>query len=553
MLPLSAFILALLSTVVFINLLLKFARKYKLYDVPGGRKIHRKPVPRLGGVGMAAGTCLPIFVWLDLNATFKSILMGMSALAIMGLIDDLFELKWSRKMLVQAVAALVVVIYGKIQIVSLGFWAGHEVLLPAYLSIPLTFLFILGVTNAINLADGLDGLAGGLCTFVFGFFMVIACIRGLENYLLPLAAILGSIWGFLRFNTHPAIIFMGDAGSYFLGFSAAVFGLVCTQTGEHSAVSPAVLLLILAIPVTDTLTVMTERFLSGESMFLPDKRHLHFRLIDAGLSHGEAVVAIYVLQTVFTLLAFRYLFYPAPIITGLFVLSIILLFGGLKFIEIKGWKFRKREKDKSASELAEARIYNIVTNTARYLNSILLSLFLVIPPFLPSLRFDKNATYFLIIPILMSVVYFLRGGWFAALSRGAIYCSSIFIAETILTHEYSKEFSYLGMPLWYILFLVTLTVTTVFYLKFAFKKNIKLTPFDLLIFLVTLAFTILPMHFDFTSSTVHQLIISMIVFVYASETALDQGSERRKILVFAAIFSTLVMGIRGILSLIQGL
>ncbi len=546
-----AFFLALFSTIIFINLLLKLAKKYQLYDQPGGRKMHSKPVPRLGGLGMTAGASLPIFIWLELDATFKSILMGVAALAIMGLVDDLVEVKWSRKLLVQVAAALIVVVYGKVQITSLGFWAGHEVTIPEYIAIPLSFLFILGITNAINLTDGLDGLAAGLCTFIFGAFTVIAYISGLSNCILALAAILGSIWGFLRFNTYPAIIFMGDAGSYFLGFSAAVFGIICTQYA-HNAISPAVVLLILAFPITDTLTVMTERLLSGSSMFMPDRRHIHFKLIRAGLSQRQAVVCIYALQALFTFIAFRLLFYPASLITGIFFASVVVIFGVLKVVESRGVTLKTKDNygKNSLDSTGNKRFDALIVKISLYFATALMGAYLVVSPLLPVFSFDSSALYFLIIPVAISIGYFLKEGWFNLIYRFSIYGVSVYIAEAILRSEPAMQ-NHFGMPLWYLLLLATLSLSTILYLKFAVDKNIQLTPLDLLIFLITLAFSVLPLPARLVSAMVIKLFVSMLVFIYASEATLDQGGKRRKILVIAANIGAIIIGIRGAMTLLQ--
>ncbi len=310
----TAFLLSLFTTISLIPVINRVARRYNLFDQPGGRKIHTRAVPRIGGVAMVAGASLPVFLWTDLSLPLKTILLGVGMLSILGLVDDLITVSWYKKFLVQAVAALLVIFYGHVRITYLGYWAGNEIHLPGWLSSLLTFFFIMGVTNAINLADGLDGLAAGICIFIFGELLILAHIQGLNTYFIPLVAIIGAIWGFLRFNTYPATIFMGDSGSYFLGFSAAVLSILCTQV-RHSAISPVVILLILGLPIVDTLWVMVERARTGNPLFLPDQRHLHFRLMKIGLSHREAVMIIYALQAALAFISIKWMFYPAQ---GLF-------------------------------------------------------------------------------------------------------------------------------------------------------------------------------------------------------------------------------------------
>ena len=547
--PFIAFFLALFSTVVFITLLLKVARRYNLYDKPGGRKMHSQPVPRLGGVAMAAGASLPTFIWIDLDPAFKSVLLGIGALSLMGLVDDLVRVRWHKKLMVQAAAALLVVIYGHIQIKNLGFWAGQEILLPQYLSIPLTFFFILGVTNAINLSDGLDGLAAGLCTFIFGALAIIAYLLGLVNYLVPLSAILGSIWGFLRFNTHPATIFMGDAGSYFLGFSAAVFGVMCTQSA-HSAVSPAILLLILGIPIIDTVCVMTERLLAGVPLFLPDRRHIHFKLMQIGLSHKEAVMSIYALQTAFTLVAFKMLFYPASTITAIFLAAGIVIATGLKLLEKKEVRFeRKWLLENRLKELFGRHSDALLVNLPVYATVGILSLYLTITPIFTEFQFDVKGLLILIIPVTVSVCFFSLEKWFPVVSRVGIYIVVITVTTAAL-EPYRGYDKYFGMPLWYVIMLAALTCFTIIYIKFAEKKNIQLTPLDLLIFLVAFVFSVTPADMRPVTTLSLPALSSIMVLTYSVETALEQGTPRRNILLLAAIAGSLIIGIKSALSLV---
>ena len=547
--PLIAFFLALFSTIVFITLLLKVARRYNLYDKPGGRKMHTQPVPRLGGVAMAAGASLPTFIWIDLDPAFKSVLLAIGALSLMGLIDDLVRIRWHKKMLVQAAAALLVVIYGHIQIKNLGFWAGHEVLLPQYLSIPLTFFFILGVTNAINLSDGLDGLAAGMCTFIFGALAIIAYMLGLANYLVPLSAILGSIWGFLRFNTHPAAIFMGDAGSYFLGFSAAVFGIMCTQSA-HSAVSPAILLLILGIPIIDTVCVMVERLIAGVSLFLPDRRHIHFRLMQIGLSHREAVMSIYALQAAFTLAAFKMLFFPASTVTTIFLAAGITLAAGLKLLEKRKVRFeRKWPLEKQLKHLFGKHSETLLINLPVYATVGILSLYLIITPIFTQYQFNIKGLLILIIPVIVSICFFSLEKWFPVVSRAGIYMVVITVTMAALEPATGSH-RYFGMPLWYVIMLAVLAGFTIIYLQFAEKKSIQLTPLDLLIFLVAFAFSVTPADMRPVTSLSLPAISSTVVLAYAIETALEHGTPRRNVLLLAAIAGSLIIGIRSALSLV---
>jgi UDP-GlcNAc:undecaprenyl-phosphate GlcNAc-1-phosphate transferase len=205
--------------------------------------------------------------------------------------------------------------------------APDNFLLPAWFAIPLTVLAIVGVTNAINLSDGLDGLAGGICLLIFAGIGYLAYLD--DNIIIGLIALAmgGAIFGFLRFNTHPATIFMGDAGSQFLGFSAITLSLALTQ-GHPTALSPVLPLILLGFPVLDTLTVMVIRISRGRSPFSADKNHFHHNLMEFGFLHSESVLVIYIFQTVLLLAAVSLRFYSDwLLLAGYLLFSTIVLIG----------------------------------------------------------------------------------------------------------------------------------------------------------------------------------------------------------------------------------
>src|SRR5438874_10204606 len=264
-------------------------------DGPAARKVHGTPVPRLGGVAMAIGAVLPPIMWATMDSRMVGFLCGVAVILFFGLWDDIKGIDYRLKFLGQIIAVLIVVLYGRMVIRYVPF-LGLEPL-PDYVALPLTVFALVGVTNAINLADGLDGLAGGITLLSLGMIAILAHPSGDVRVLLATIAVIGSIVGFLRFNTYPARIFMGDGGSQFLGFCAGVLAVMLTQN-VNTALSPALPLLILGLPILDTLLVMGERLYEGRSPFVADRKHIHHRLLALGFDHYEAVIAIYVLQSV---------------------------------------------------------------------------------------------------------------------------------------------------------------------------------------------------------------------------------------------------------------
>jgi UDP-GlcNAc:undecaprenyl-phosphate/decaprenyl-phosphate GlcNAc-1-phosphate transferase len=250
---------------------------------------------------MAAGLFIATLVTVNLSPPVRGLLIGMLVLVIFGLWDDRMTLGYGAKFAGQVIAVCICMIVGHIHIGTV--MIGGVDVLPKSVSTLVTFLFLIGITNAVNLTDGLDGLAGGLvllCLCAVSLFGVI----GGQMTVTAIALIeAGAVLGFLRFNTHPAQIFMGDSGSQMLGLSVGALALLTTQ-GETSTVSAALPLLLLGLPIMDTATVMWTRIRAGRSPFSADRNHLHHRLLALGFAHREAVLLIYVLQVGLVLLAY---------------------------------------------------------------------------------------------------------------------------------------------------------------------------------------------------------------------------------------------------------
>jgi UDP-GlcNAc:undecaprenyl-phosphate GlcNAc-1-phosphate transferase len=546
--PILVFTLSLFATIVLIPVLIRIAKRFQLFDQPGGRKGHGKPVPRLGGIAMAVGVWLPLFLWMDLSPTLKTVLPGMAVLSIVGLLDDLLTLDWKTKLLAQTGVAVLVVLYGKVEITYLGYWAGDDVFLPALLSVPLSILFIVGVTNAINLADGLDGLAAGICLFIFGLLAFLAYLQDANEYLIPLAALIGSIWGFLRFNTFPAIIFMGDAGSYLLGFSAAVFSILCTQW-PGSAVAPTIVLVILGIPIVDTLAVMTERVLKRQPVFKADRRHVHYRLVSLGFSHREAVITIYAVQAALVYAALRLTFFPDFIILAVFLGFVLLVIGSLFWATTKGWRFQRTwQLENRVSSLFGGNVALWLVRLPLVITSGLLCIYVAALSILPSSDLARFGWIFLGIPITGISCFFLKRDWFNIVSRVGIYC---FLAVT--TYSLVQDAGMLSRAsIWYWAFLGTVSLmacATIVYIKFAGPDVFSVTPLDVLVVLVTLAVPLLPVE---AAQRQHLglLLISLIVLYFSAEVTLSQGSNRWQVLHTAVALAAFALGVRSVVEVL---
>ena len=298
----TALLIALAAALVLTPLVRGAAHGAGLLDVPEARKQHRVPLPRLGGVAIAAAFYLGIGAALvvarllgrklgvDLG-TLPAVLVGVALIAGIGLLDDLQGMRARAKLAAQVAIAMVVYGLG-LSIDHLdGPWGRLEL---GVWSLPVTVAWLVGVINALNLIDGLDGLAAGIAFIATCAFAVISLtLRGGDPLLPVLAAAAGAVLGFLRFNLPPATIIMGDTGSMLLGFLLAAVAIGLTQTHPTGA-APWIPLVVLALPLADTGRVIVRRVLAGHPVFAPDRRHVHHRLLVRGFSSRAVMLTLWV-------------------------------------------------------------------------------------------------------------------------------------------------------------------------------------------------------------------------------------------------------------------
>jgi UDP-GlcNAc:undecaprenyl-phosphate/decaprenyl-phosphate GlcNAc-1-phosphate transferase len=290
---LLCFITAFVVTLLSIPPIIALINKYRLYDIPNGRKEHRLPIPTMGGIAIMGGMVMALLLWFPFDNEPGQIAFFFSVAALFGLgiMDDLRDLNATYKFGVQLGLALLIALSG-IRITSFDGLFGIEQLplIPQY---TFTILAIVGITNAFNLVDGIDGLAGGLAfmsLITLGLFLTIS---GDINTALIAFAVAGAVLGFLYFNFNPARIFMGDTGSLVLGFVIAVLCIRLMQVNVHAAKpvlnhTPVFVLGIVLIPVFDTLRVFAMRIWRGKSPFMADRTHMHHLLTNEGFSHAFA-------------------------------------------------------------------------------------------------------------------------------------------------------------------------------------------------------------------------------------------------------------------------
>lgn len=283
----------------------KLAFKIGAVDVPkDNRRMHKKPTALLGGLAIFAGFLVAALIFVPIDRPFRGILIGSMIIIVMGIFDDIYALSAKLKLIIQVVAALFPVLSGvKIDIIAVPkFIDAYGYLDLQYFSIPLTILWIVGVTNAINLLDGLDGLACGVSSISSLTMLCIALLVGEPDIAYATAALTGACFGFLPYNFNPAKLFMGDTGALFLGFMLSTLSIQGLFKG-YAVISLAVPFLILGLPLFDTAFAMLRRAKNHRPIMSPDRGHLHHRLVDAGLSQKQAVIAIYAMCLLLCLIA----------------------------------------------------------------------------------------------------------------------------------------------------------------------------------------------------------------------------------------------------------
>ena len=301
----AALVAAILIAFIATPVVKSLAEKVGAVDVPkDNRRMHNHPIPRMGGLAIFLGFLLSTLIFVPLSNAMQGMLLGSVIIVILGIFDDIYALPALPKLVVQIVAALAAVLHGNvIQVISnpnifsdnpywvLGAWA-----------VPVSVIWIVAITNAVNLIDGLDGLAVGVATISSLTMLVIAMLVSDSLVALMMAALAGSCIGFLPYNHNPAKIFMGDTGSTFLGFVLATVSIQGLFK-FYTIISFAVPFLMLGLPLFDTCFAILRRLSKGQNPMAPDRSHVHHRLIDMGFSQKQAVATLYLISAILGLSA----------------------------------------------------------------------------------------------------------------------------------------------------------------------------------------------------------------------------------------------------------
>lgn len=333
-------VVSLFATMIISAILTPFVRRiaFKIgaVDKPNARRVNKVPMPTMGGLAIFLAFNFSLFFLLRNqipNPQFYGIFFGECIIMLTGIIDDIFELKPSQKMIGILLAALAVYWFAEVQMTTLTLPFIGIVHL-GWFSLPITLIWIAAITNAINLLDGLDGLATGvtiIALFTTGFTGLFFLPSTNIYIVIMIFTLVVAEVGFLPYNFFPARIYLGDTGALFIGFMIAVFSL----SGLKNATFISVLIpvMILGVPLTDTIYAILRRLLNKQSIAHADKRHLHHRLMQMGLTHRQTVLVIYGISMIFSFIA---LLYPLSTLWGSVLLTIGILVGIELFVEAIG-------------------------------------------------------------------------------------------------------------------------------------------------------------------------------------------------------------------------
>lgn len=289
----AGFGMAFLVTILSVPIIKGIAMQFRIVDRPNARKMHTTLMPRLGGVSIVFGFTAG-FLYLHPHSPYMpAFLAGASIIVLTGILDDKFGLSARTKLAAQFASATILVTTGPlIEYVNIPFIGYIEFGWACY---PITIFWIIAITNAINLIDGLDGLATGVSSIALSSLLIMAILNQQALVIALTVILLGGTVGFLLFNFHPARIFMGDSGSLFIGYTIAVISI----TGLFKSLtlfSLIIPIMILAVPIFDTFFAIIRRILNKQHLFKPDKQHLHHRLLAAGFNHKITVLIIYAIS-----------------------------------------------------------------------------------------------------------------------------------------------------------------------------------------------------------------------------------------------------------------
>ena len=537
---LLTFFTALVITITIIPVMARLAPRLGMLDTPDARKVHRDPIPRTGGVGIVIGVLTPLILWMPADPLLAAFVFGAVVVLAFGLWDDTRGLPPGLKFVGQFLAVIPAVYYWDLSIAHFPLFG--DVALPAWLAQPLTVFLMVGMINAINTSDGLDGLAGGLSMLSLATIGYLAYDANGYIAFAMAAATCGGVLGFLRYNTHPARVFMGDTGSQFLGFTLGFLAIVLTQR-VNPALSPALPALLLGLPVADLLAVMAQRIYRGASCFRADKNHVHHRLLEIGFDHHEAVVTIYSIQTLFMLCALFLRYESDSLILGVYVGVSVLLFTALLVTRRGGWRARRPDTVSRLTTLLRAiKRHGLLTALPTRLVTIALPVLLLAVSLLTD-HVPRDVALTAAVLAVLLMLYLGAGGAGTIVPRAIIYVTAAFVTylETRHTNHNLPWFTAIELT-----YFALLAIAVALAVRFGNDRGFKATPMDFLVVTLVLALGLLSQN-QTLPPNVGMMTAKLVIIFYGCELILSYVRTRWNALSMSTIATLSVLGVRGLL------
>ncbi|MGB5642649.1 MAG: MraY family glycosyltransferase [Gammaproteobacteria bacterium] len=527
-------------SMAIIPLMMRYASRLGMLDNPDPRKVHAVPIPRVGGVGIVIGALVAMLIWLPSTPFVNSFIFGCVVLLIFGVWDDCKELGHYVKFIGQFIAVIVVVYYGDLYVAHFPYM-GLETL-PESIGKPFTVIALVGVINALNHSDGLDGLAGGESLLSFGAVAYLAYLYDGLFVMVIACAMIGGIFGFLRFNSHPARVFMGDGGSQVLGFSLGVVVVLLTQE-VNPVMSSALPLLLIGLPIIDILAVFFLRAKGGMNLFRATKNHIHHRLLELGFYHYESVMVIYSIQAFFVFCAILLRYESDFLITAVYLLASAAVFAALTIAERRGSHFyRNNLLDQKSKILSRILSGKLVLAISMQVLQAGVSIFLV-GAALTSVEVPQDiavsAVLLLVILIMLVLVPPLANLFLfrlvAFVSIGfAVYLSTSYPPVWLSNQHYLV-----------LVFFAVLLVAGFLAVRMSSETSFQITPLDYLVVIIAVIISIVSEGRG--GSELTWMALQMIALFYASELILQRVKSMRNRVSGALIAMLSLVAARGLL------
>lgn len=550
----------LFFTSLFISLLITgksptVARWIGAVDHPDTRKAHQHAIPRLGGLGIAVALFASLLLFVPMSVLLQAFLLGAVVIAATGMLDDALQISPIAKFAGQIVAVLLFVLIADVHLTHFGDLLAVGDLYTGSLALPITVVCMVGVINSLNLSDGLDGLAGGLSAIATAFLGVFAFSSQNWTTLAITVSLFGAILGFLRYNSYPAKLFMGDTGSLLLGYSLAAITLLLVQpasTGQLLvSVTPISVALVLLLPIFDTILVMLRRLWLGFSPFSPDKTHLHHRLMELGFPHAAVVPILYTIMVIMGTMAIILQGMPEWLQLLLGLVVIITIYAFVVACQHTNVTWRPSFVDYSDYSFHETKIYQSITTTIGKSVPWLLGFIatVLVFPILFVSEVSNSISYY---AMAVAVVFVLLFPWKARHGYYAIVHGLLYLACVSII--FSLNMSQQAVP-WLSLYMQIASGIVLLWvlLKLIFKRNNEVfltSGFEFLLIFISwfIPMIVLPqIHAPETLTHLITLVcIETIPFFIAFKIIIREQPRRNSIIALSMVFALVLLGCKGL-------